>query len=194
MRLRQISLGDEVDLSLVCPNQSCRAENQLAVNLTDLPVTPYGPEREFVFTLPASGTAVTFVHLTGQMEKRLASLKEANISSAMLMRIVEVGGKVPSKKTLAEMPMRDRVALRREMLRVDGGIDTTIDLECPGLRDADQDPTGVRPRFFYSPKLACERRLLPGVWRAALGLRRSGPAAASDPATVCRSPGAAAGI
>ena len=130
VRLRQISLGDEVELSLVCPSQACRAENQLAVNLNDLLVTPYGSEREFVFTLPASGAAVTFVHLTGQMEKRLAALKEANISSAMLMRIVDVGGKPPSKKTLADMPMRDRVALRREMLRVDGGIDTTIDLEC----------------------------------------------------------------
>ena len=47
VRLRQISLGDEVELDLVCPNTACRAKNHIVVNLNDLPVTPYGEEREF---------------------------------------------------------------------------------------------------------------------------------------------------
>ena len=36
----------------------------------------------------------------------------------------------PVKKMLADLPMRDRAALRAEMMRVDGGIDTVVELEC----------------------------------------------------------------
>ena len=49
VRLRQVSLGDEVELELSCPNSACRMTNFVTVNLEDLKVTPYGEEREFVF-------------------------------------------------------------------------------------------------------------------------------------------------
>ena len=54
VRLRQVSLGDEVELELSCPNSACRMTNFVTVNLEDLKVTPYGEEREFVFKLPGS--------------------------------------------------------------------------------------------------------------------------------------------
>jgi len=52
VRLRQVSLGDEVELELACPNPGCGTANYLSVNLEDLEVTPYGEEREFALTLP----------------------------------------------------------------------------------------------------------------------------------------------
>ena len=45
VKLRQISLGDEVELELTCPNASCRMTNYVTVNLEDLKVTPYTEER-----------------------------------------------------------------------------------------------------------------------------------------------------
>ena len=130
VRLRQISLGDEVELALHCPSPACHETSHTVVNLEGLEVTPYGPAREFEFHLPGSGQLVRFGYLDGHKEKRLAALKEPTISSAMLMRILTLGGAAPSKKMLAEMAMKDRAALRAEMARVDGGIDTVVEMEC----------------------------------------------------------------
>lgn len=132
VKLRQISLGDEVELELACPNTGCRMNNFVSVNLDDLKVTQYTEEREFSFTLPGSDKTVHFALLDGHKEKRLAALREPNISSAMLIRILEIDSKAPSKKALAEMSMRDRSALRQEMARVDAGIDTAVEVECDG--------------------------------------------------------------
>lgn len=130
VRLRQISLGDEVELELVCPNSTCRSKNQFTVNLNDLPVTPYSSEREFIFTLPSSGNKVRFTYLDGTMEKRLSQMQEPTISSAMLIRILDIDGNPPSKKMLSDMSMKDRTALRGEMTRVDAGIDTSVIIPC----------------------------------------------------------------
>lgn len=149
VRLRQVSLGDEVELGVVCPNQACRAKNHIVVNLDDLTVTPYGEEREFTFTLPSSGKKVKFVHLDGNKEKRLAQIKEPNISAAMLIRIIEIDGSAPTKKALADMSMRDRTALRAEMLRVDAGIDTTIECECESCGTTIHTKLEAEPSFLF---------------------------------------------
>jgi hypothetical protein len=151
VRLRQISLGDEVELELSCPNSACRMTNFVTVNLEDLKVTPYGEEREFAFKLPGSKKTVRFGYLDGHKEKRLASLREPNITSAMLIRILDIDGKAPSKKSLAEMSMRDRNALRQEMSRVDAGIDTSVGNRMRWLRHQDPHPPGGRTGFFVSP-------------------------------------------
>ncbi|MHB1001976.1 MAG: T4 family baseplate hub assembly chaperone, partial [Armatimonadota bacterium] len=130
VRLRQISLGDEVELELTCSNQSCRAKNHAVVNLNDLPVTPYGESQEFIYTLPGSGQKVRFCYLDGSMEKRLSQMQEPTISSAMMIRILDIDGSAPSKKMLAEMSMRDRSALRSEMVSLDAGIDTSVIISC----------------------------------------------------------------
>ncbi len=152
VKLRQVSLGDEVELDLVCPSAACRAKNRVTVNLDDLPVTPYGEEREFVFGLPASGSKVRFVYLDGHKEKRLAQMQEPSISAAMMIRILDIDGTAPSKKALAEMSLRDRSALRQEMLRVDAGIDTNIESDC------DTCGTRIRTRLEAEPGF-----LFPGV-------------------------------
>ena len=149
VKLRQISLGDEIGLDLACPNTACRAKSRFTVNLDDLPVTPYGEEREFVFTLPASGSKVRFVYLDGHKEKRLAQMQEPSISAAMMIRIVDIDGTAPSKKVLAEMSMRDRSALRAEMLRVDAGIDTTIEIDCDSCAARIRTRLEAEPSFLF---------------------------------------------
>jgi hypothetical protein len=190
VKLRQVSLGDEVELELVCPNQACRAKNHALVNLDGLPVTPYGEEREFVFTLPASGSKVRFVHLDGHKEKRLAQMQEPSISAAMMIRILDIDGKAPSKKALAEMPMRDRSAVRQEMLRVDAGIDTKVEIDCDSCGSRIRTRLEAEPSF-YSPEFGCKRRLLPRLRWAALGVCRGRKAAACDQAGVRRGAGEA---
>ena len=145
VRLRQVSLGDEVDLELACPNRDCGETTYVAVDLNDLEVTPYGDEREFEFALPGSGKVVKFGYLDGHKEKRLAALKEPTLTAAMMIRIVGIEGQAPSKKLLNEMTMGDRSTLRKEMLRVDGGIDTQVDVTC------DACGTRIRTRLEGEP-------------------------------------------
>jgi hypothetical protein len=149
MRLRQISLGDEVELELACPNSACRMTNYVAVNLEELEVTPYTDQREFDFKLPGSKKTVRFGFLDGHKEKRLAGLREPNITSAMLIRILNIDGKPPSKKILAEMSMRDRSALRQEMSRVDAGIDTSVEVACDGCGTRIRTHLEAEPAFLF---------------------------------------------
>lgn len=145
VKLRQISLGDEMTVTLICPNPPCQATNQVAINLDDLPVTPYTEQREFTSTLPGSGQTVRFIHLDGHMEKRLAALPEATLSQAMLIRLREIDGTPPTKKTLTDMGLKDRQALRQAMLEADAGIDTVIAMTCEGCG------TPVRTRIEGTP-------------------------------------------
>jgi len=149
VRLREISLGDEVELELACPNMACGARNYQTVNLDDLEVTPYPEEREFDFTLPGSGKAVRFGCLDGHKEKRLAALKQPSLTAAMMIRIVTIDGQPPSKKHLNEMSMRDRSALREEMTRVDGGIDTAVDVSCDSCGARIRTRLEAEPAFLF---------------------------------------------
>ena len=148
VKLRQISLGDDVELDLTCQSPACRAKNHVIININDLEVRNYGEDREFEVTLP-SGKKVRFVYLDGHKEKRLASMNEPSISAAMMIRILEIDGAAPNKKALAEMSMRDRSALRAEMLKVDAGIDTELDLECESCGSHIRTRLEAEPGFLF---------------------------------------------
>lgn len=147
--LRQISLGDTVELELQCPNSGCRARTFVSVDLNDLESSSYGEDREFAFKLPGSKSNVKFGYLDGHKEKRLALLKEPNITSAMLMRIITIDDKPPSKKLLADMSMKDRSALRAEMSRVDAGIKTTIECDCEQCGTLIKSRLEAEPSFLF---------------------------------------------
>jgi len=149
VRLRGISLGAEVDLELACPNPGCGEATCATLDLNELEVTPYGEEREFEFTLPGSGKMLKFGYLDGHKEKRLAALKEPTLTAAMMIRLVEIDGQPPSKKTLNEMTMGDRSALRKEMLRVDGGIDTQVDVSCDACGARIRTRLEAEPGFLF---------------------------------------------
>jgi hypothetical protein len=138
-----------VELEPACANSACRMTNYVTVNLEELEVTPYTEQREFEFKLPGSKKTVRFGYLDGHKEKRLAGLREPNITSAMLIRILDIDGKPPSKKILAEMSMRDRSALRQEMARVDAGIDTSVEVACDGCGTLIRTRLEAEPDFLF---------------------------------------------
>jgi len=135
VRLREISIGNEVELILTCPNANCGEEELVGVNIEELKVTPYGPEREHTIKLPRSGETVRYRLLDGKMERRLSDLqrqdKNMSIHAALLMRIIDVDGKPPTKMTTAQMVSADLNALRHDIQRHEGGIDTQVRANCP---------------------------------------------------------------
>jgi hypothetical protein len=147
VRLRQISLGDELTVSLTCPK--CKWTSQVLVNLEDLPVTPYPPEREFTTILPGSGQTVRFVPMDGHMQKRLMVMQETNTTFALLIRIRDIDGAPPTKKLLVEMSMHDRNALRAAIAATDGDIDTVISTTCEACGTTLQTPLTGEKDFFY---------------------------------------------
>ena len=149
VELRGVSLGDEVDLELVCTNPACRDTNYVTVDLGDLERSTYGEAREFSFELPGAKTTVRFGLLDGHMEKRLAAIKEVSISSAMTMRIIDIDGAKPSKKLMNDMSMRDRKALRAEMQRVDAGVDTIVVVDCEACGQRLRTRLESEPAFLF---------------------------------------------
>jgi hypothetical protein len=149
IKLRQVSLGDEVRMVLPCTNPACLQDNHALVNLEDLEVTPYPPEREWTVTLPGSGAVVAFGPLTGHHEKRLAVLQDPSITQAMLMRLLTVNGQPPTKQTLTSMSLGDRQALRQAMAAADGGIETLIELECVECGMLLKARVHETPGFFF---------------------------------------------
>ena len=149
VKLRQISLGEEVELELACVSPACGATNPVAIDIETLETTPYPKEREFAFELPGSGRTVRFGYLDGHKEKRLAALKEPSISSAMLIRLIDLDGAAPSKKLMNEMSLGDRSALRQEMVRLDAGIDTTVEVDCETCSARIRTRLEAEPGFLF---------------------------------------------
>lgn len=149
VKLRQISLGDEVELELSCTSPACGATNPVAIAIDDLETTPYGKDREFTFVLPGSERTVRFGYLDGHKEKRLAALKEPSISAGMLIRLIDIDGAAPSRKLMNEMTLGDRSALRQEMVRVDAGIDTTVEADCEACGARIRTRLEAEPGFLF---------------------------------------------
>ncbi len=90
-----------------------------------------------------------FGYLDGHKEKRLTALKEPSISSALLIRLVDIDGSPPSKKLMNEMTLGDRSALRQEMVRVDAGIDTTVEAHCESCNAPLRTRLEAEPGFLF---------------------------------------------
>lgn len=150
VHIRQITFGDDLDMTLTCPNPKCGHKNAVHASLADAEETRYPAEREFTFALPGCGQTVVFGLSTGEHETRLVKLKDdANLHSMMLMRIVTVDGKPPARDTIRDWSSRDLSALRAQMRAVDGGIDTKIEAVCSECGAAITTMAHVEPSFFF---------------------------------------------
>ena len=190
VRLRQISLGDEVELELSCPNSACRMTNFVTVNLEDLKVTPYGEEREFAFKLPGSKKTVRFGYLDGHKEKRLASLREPNISSACSSVSSTSTARLPPRRAWRKCRCATATRCGR---RCRGSTRESTPRSRPNaMAAAPRSVPAWRPnRLFCSPEFACKRRILSRLRRTTLELVGNPLAATQGPASVRRGPRAA---
>lgn len=150
IRARQISLGDDATVEVPCNNPQCGRKNTTTVNLNELQVMSYPDEREFTLTT-TTGRVFVYGYLDGHMEMRLAQMpqEDVNIGTGMLMRIRTMDGQAPSKKTFASLTMKERNELRQDMLRVDGGIKTVIELVCAECGQTLSTRLEGNPSFFF---------------------------------------------
>lgn len=145
LMVRAITYGPMYAFGVGCRNAACRERIEWELDLTKLPVRALSEEHRsrfvggnrFVTTLPDLGKQVTFRLLTGADERKLPALQRAapgKIFSAVLAyRVIEIEGVEAKDKRacLEDLSMRDANALVDTFDRVDCGVETTIEIECP---------------------------------------------------------------
>lgn len=145
LQIRILSYGAEYAFAVSCENRSCRARIEWELNLNDLPARALSDESQASFlagnrfetTLPDANRRVTFRLLTGADEHRMVSLRKAAsdrpITTMLAFRLDSIDGVEPRDKArfIEDLAMSDVAFLLGEFDRVDCGIDTEIQVECP---------------------------------------------------------------
>lgn len=145
LQIRALTFGDEYAFSVQCQSAGCRERFEWELSLKDLPVRPLSDEAKAAFKggnrfetqLPRDGRKVWFRLMTGADEVRAASAlktgRDGMLLTALALRIVEIEGVAEKEKRtfLEDMEMADATALLDSFDEADGGVETTIDVECP---------------------------------------------------------------
>jgi len=145
LQIRSLTFGDEYAFSIQCKSAGCRERFEWELSLKDLPVRSLAEAAKAAFkegnrfetTLPRDGRRVWFRLMTGADEVRAAaalkSVRDGMLLTALSLRIVEIEGVTDKERRafLEEMEMADATALLDKFDELDGGVETTLDVECP---------------------------------------------------------------
>jgi len=141
IRLRQLSLGDEVQCDRRCPHCE-KVVERVEYNLADLEVTsnPLPSDSQSIFSFTStcpSGKVVVWRPLVDSDEKRIQEIHDGQhsddlVTSTLQLRLISIDGDEPKFEALRRMSARDRSFLRYEINTREGGIDTSIEgIVCP---------------------------------------------------------------
>lgn len=162
LKIRALSLGNTYPFGAVCQGEACRHRFEWEIALDDLPVRKLSEEsrecfqngNRFETRLPGAGSQVWFRLAIGADERRFTKVRQANrdrLWSAMLaLRVLEIEEVKESdrRRFLEELEVADAEFLRGEFDRVDCGVDTTIEIECPECWAVQDIDLPFDQRFF----------------------------------------------
>ncbi len=145
LQIRALTYGPEYAFSLNCAQEGCRARFDWSLEIGELPVqalsktsrASFQSDNRFETQLPDAGTRLWFRLLTGEDELKLGRIKknvpERLLSALLNYRLVEIEGveQKDRKRFLEELSLKDADFLMGEFDRVDCGVETSIDVECP---------------------------------------------------------------
>jgi hypothetical protein len=142
------------------------------VDLTELPLRLLPDEsrasfisgNRFETRLPDAGNRVYFKLLTGEDERKLPALQRAApdrfLSGVLAYRVLDIDGVDAKAKRqfLEDLSLRDADFLVDEFDRVDCGVDTTIEIECPDCFMTQEVELPFDKGFFLPGKDRTTRR------------------------------------
>jgi hypothetical protein len=172
LQIRSLTFGDDYAFQIQCQSQGCRERFEWELNLKDLPVRVLSDDARAAFKngnrletqLPRDGRKVWFRLMTGADEVRAATALRAGrdgmLLTALAMRIVEIEGVKQEEKRrfLDEMEMADAAALLDRFDEADGGVETSIEVECP-ICGGVQDVQLPFERGFFLPTTRTRSRV-----------------------------------
>jgi len=172
LQVRAQTYGPDYPFAVACQNDACRQRIDWEFDLNDLPVRALSDESRAAFigdnrfeaTLPDAGVKVWFRLLTGEDERKLPALRrragEQLLSAMLAFRVSEVEGVAPRDKKafLEDLTLRDADFLVDEFDRVDCGVDTTIEVECPECFSVQEVELPFDRTFFMPGKERTARR------------------------------------
>jgi hypothetical protein len=170
LMIRALTYGPQYAFGVSCRN--CRMRIDWEVDLTKLPVRPLSPESRAAFIagnrfetmLPDAANRVGFKLLTGDDERKLPALQRAApdrlLSAVLAYRVLDIEGVESKDKRafLEDLTLRDADFLVDEFDRVDCGVDTTIEVECPECREVQDVELPFDSAFFLPGKERTARR------------------------------------
>lgn len=146
LRIRTASHGPTYPFVFTCPREDCQHSDIYDVNLDTLDkksmvFEAYGDHR---VELP-SGKVVVWRPMDGRASRELSAMlktnvefrnqfKENKMTAYLLSRLVEVDGASANLDNVRAITSRDRDFLRAQIDDLEGGIDTTVQIECSGKK------------------------------------------------------------
>jgi hypothetical protein len=158
--IRRVSLGNDMPFISKCPH--CDQEQKIVVDLSELEVKamPDPKRRTYPIVLPKSGHKVLMKVLTGRGEDSIARALQSGkdrISTSLLARIDSMNDKPCTLEDLKVLGLMDRNFLRDAWEDNEGGIDTSIDMECPSCAAEYQANVDPSQEGFFNPLAVLKR-------------------------------------
>jgi hypothetical protein len=164
--------GPEYAFSVTCRERDCRQRIEWELNLDELPVRPLSDENKTLFMdgnrfetrLPEADRRVVFRMLLGEDEARLSKIRqrssEVDLFDLIGFRVVEIENEDPKnkRKFIDELSVADADFMLDEFDRVDCGIDTAVDIECPACGAVQEIELPFGPTFLMPGKGRSARR------------------------------------
>lgn len=157
MKLREISVGEELELKQVCPH--CKAELTTFVDIDEIEITPFSGEFEISFELPKGYTDKDGeVHKTGIMRvatgldrEILLPVASKNIAKGNTMMITRLctfdSGLTVTADVMSSLTLRDRKYLQELQRDNAFGYDSHMDMTCPEC--GEDFRTVINPTSFF---------------------------------------------
>lgn len=143
LRLRQISIGDEIETKYECPNPDCKEEIIVTMGIDEIEITPFDGVHEIEFELPRGfrdkdGKVLKkgkLRHPNGLDREVLDGVIRKNTGLAntlMLSRcILELEGVKVYDELVRNLSVKDRAYLLEVLKEHKFGTNLEVDVDCP---------------------------------------------------------------
>lgn len=160
LQLRVISLGPRYDFQVECPE--CGNKFMAYVDLSTLEIIKpqadivIDVDKDNIYKYEVDGKVYEFRIMNGEISYRLS--KQANnkdfLSLGLLARIKSIDGKEVELKDIKALSLRERIALRDLLNKIEGNVDDDIELTCPKCGAEFKAKLDIsQPTFFYPSEI-----------------------------------------
>jgi hypothetical protein len=162
--IRRTTVGNEYPFYEVCPNPKCKRKSLYRFDMgqMDIRKMPDPMKRVFDVVLP-SGIKATYKVSTGLEEERIFKIRNSKkdamdrVSIMVLLRISSLNGDPPTLESVKKLGMNDRNFIRELQEEVEGGVDTTLEMECPVCGHEFEVQLDPNRQGFFSPSAVLKR-------------------------------------